>query len=186
MRARLELLISGLLFGILASGLILLLMAEPRGSPVTLLPPPTPKPLYVHVSGAVARPGVYPLPIGALVQDAVGAAGGVLPEAATDRLNLAAALADGQQVFVPAMPTASVRATTGTPAPTSPGSGLLPLNSASAAELEALPGIGPVLATNIVAYREAHGPFARIEDLLRVPGIGPAKLEQIQPFLQVP
>jgi competence protein ComEA len=63
---------------------------------------------------------------------------------------------------------------------------LLSLNSASAAELETLPGIGPVLATNIVAYREAHGPFARIEDLLRVAGIGPAKLEQIQPFLQVP
>ena len=186
MRARLELLISGLLFGILASGLILLLIAEPRGSPVTLLPPPTPKPLYVHVTGAVARPGVYPLPIGALVQDAVSAAGGMLPEAATDRLNLAAALADGQQVFVPAMPTPSPRATPGTPAPASAGSGLMSLNSASAAQLEALPGIGPVLATSIVAYREAHGPFARIEDLLRVPGIGPAKLELIQPFLQVP
>lgn len=186
MRARLELLLSGLLFGVLASGLVLLLIAEPRGSPVTLLPPPTPKPLFVHVTGAVARPGVYPLPMGALVQDAVGAAGGVLPGAATDHLNLAEALADGQQVYVPAMPTASRRPTPGTPGPASPGSGLLSLNSATAAELEALPGIGPVLAMNIVAYREAHGPFARIEDLLRVAGIGPAKLEQIQPFLQVP
>ncbi|MEX0788464.1 MAG: ComEA family DNA-binding protein [Anaerolineales bacterium] len=186
MRARLEILLTGLLFGLLASGLILLLIAEPRGSPVTLLPPPTPKPLYIHVTGAVVRPGVYPLPLGALVRDAVGAAGGVLPQAAVDRLNLAAPVADGQQVVVPAIPTASPIPTPGTALPASPSSGLLSLNSATATELETLPGIGPVLASNIIAYREAHGPFARIEDLLRVPGIGQAKLDQIQPFLQVP
>lgn len=185
MRARLETLVSGVFIGLLAAGLLRLLVAEPRGSPVTLSPPPTAEPVYVHVSGAVAAPGVYPMPLGSMVRDALAAAGGPLPEASLDRLNLAARLQDGQQVLVPLLPS-PLPSPGGTTDPTSSTAGLLSLNAATADQLEALPGIGPVLAQNIVAYREAHGPFARIEDLLRVPGIGPSKLSQIEPYLSVP
>lgn len=186
MRARLETLLSGVLIGLLAAGLVVLLIAEPRGSPVTLRPPPTPEPLHIHVAGAVAAPGVYLMPLGSIVKDALAAAGGALPEASLERINLAARLQDGQQIHVPAQPTPPPTPGPGTVEPAASSTGLLSLNGATAAQLETLPGIGPVLAQNIVTYREANGPFSRLEDLLRVPGIGPSKLAQIAPFLTVP
>lgn len=186
MRARLETLLSGVLFGLLAAGFVWLLIAEPRGSPVTLHPPPSPEPLHIHVSGAVASPGVYLVPLGSIVQDALAAAGGVLPEASLERINLAARLEYGQQIHVPPRPTPAPSPAPGAADTTASTPGWLSLNAATAVQLEALPGIGPVLAQNIVTYREAHGPFARIEDLLRVPGIGPSKLAQIEPYLTLP
>jgi competence protein ComEA len=186
MRARIEIFVSGLLFGLLASGLVLLLIAEPRGHPVRLGPIPTPAPIEIHVSGAVAAPGVYRLPAVSIVEDALEAAGGARPDAMLQHLNLAAPLENGQQVVVPVFPTPAPSPLPGTPQPPSAGSGILSLNAATAAELETLPGIGPVLAQNIVDYREAHGPFARLEDLLRVPGIGPAKLAQLEAYLTLP
>ena len=186
MRARVELLVTGILIGLLASGIILLLISEPRGRPVALLPRPSPQPVPVHVSGAVAHPGVVLVPPGSIVKDAIGAAGGALPGAALDRVNLASAVQPGDQVFVPGPPSPTVPAASGTIPAALPQAGTLAVNEASARELEALPGIGPVLAANIISYREAHGPFGRVEDLLRVPGIGPAKLEQIREYVRIP
>jgi competence protein ComEA len=173
--------LAGILIGLLAAGLVWLLIAEPRGEPIRLDPAPTPPPLRVYVSGAVLHPGVYSFSDGAIVEEALAAAGGSLPEADLGRLNLAAALEDGAQVRVPSMtqPAPGTQAAAADPPP----SGLLNLNTATAPELELLPGIGPALAQSIVAYRDAHGPFNDIEDLLDVPGIGPAKLETIRGFV---
>lgn len=160
---------------ILAGGVLLLARWSWAGDMVEIaLPTPTPTPsvLRVHVAGAVARPGVYDLPPGQRVQDAVAAAGGPLEGANPQALNLAAPLRDGQKVYVPFMEAAV--------APTTPEGQRVNINSATAAQLEALPLIGEKRAKDIVAYREANGPFQRIEDLLRVSGIGPATLERLR------
>jgi competence protein ComEA len=172
--------LAGLLIGLLSTALILLLTSPPRGQPVQLLPALTPLPLRVHVSGAVQRPGVYELSPGSIVEQAIQAAGGSLPSADLESLNLAAALEDGQQVVVP-LPGED-------PPPTGQNGGgeLIRINTATAAELEELPGIGPVLARNIVEHRQAHGPFATPEDLLNVSGIGPSTLESIRELILVP
>ncbi len=181
MLKRLGTFLAGLLIGLLAAGFVLLLVAEPRGQPVTLGPPPSPAPIRVHVTGAVQEPGVCVLPLGAIVQDAIEAAGGALPEARLEALNLAAPLADGEQVNVPGGPEAtSPPSATGSP---TPGAGRISVNTASVAELDLLPGIGPALAQNIIDYREGHGPFLVPEDLLDVPGIGPAKLDLIRDLI---
>lgn len=127
--------------------------------------------ITVYVSGAVAQPGLVSLRADARVADAVAAAGGVLSSAALDQVNLASPLTDGEQVVIP-----EAVAPGATPDSTNTGDGRLHLNQATAAELQELPGVGPVLAERIVSFREAHGPFRTIEDLLDVPGIGEAKL----------
>ncbi len=143
-------------------------------------PPPD---LIVHVAGAVTRPGIVHLAAGARVVDAIDAAGGVADDADLDQLNLAAPLGDGVQVRVPHQ--GETVPSPVSPAPIGPGGGgagappaptVVDLNRATAAELEQLPGIGPSLAAAIVTWRTDHGPFKRIDDLLDVPGIGPAKL----------
>ncbi len=137
--------------------------------------------LVVHVSGPVARPGVVVLPADSRVADAVAAAGGALGSADLELLNLAATVADGQQVIVPR--SGAPGQPTATPAP---DGGLVDLNQADVAELEELPGVGPVLAERIVAHREANGPFGSIEDLLDVPGIGEARLATLRDAAVVP
>lgn len=148
--------------------------------PVSVVTPgssPTVAGITVHVSGAVARPGLVELPAGARVADAVAGAGGARPEADLASLNLAAQVADGAQVVVPAV---------GSAAPAAVSGGLVSLNQATAADLESLPGVGPVTAARIVAHREAHGPFAAVEDLLDVPGIGEGKLAALRDLVAVP
>jgi competence protein ComEA len=135
--------------------------------------------ITVHVSGAVQSPGVVRVAAGARVGEAIAAAGGALPEADLARVNLAAPLADGQQISVPAM---SPDGEGGVVA----GDGRVRLNLAGVEELETLPGVGPVLAERIVAYREEHGPFAVVEDLLDVPGIGEGKLAALRDAVLVP
>lgn len=149
---------------------------------------PTPAPLRVYVSGAVRSPGVYRLPPDSLVQDAILAAGGEIEAADLVAINLARPLADGEQVHVPARgETPSPVAPRGSePAPrvgTIPAAPAAPLdiNTATAAELEALPGIGPKTAAAIIAGR----PYSSVEDLLRVKGIGPATLEKLRPYVTV-
>lgn len=145
-----------------------------------------PRPVVVHVAGAVAIAGVYELPPGARVIDAVVAAGGPLADAATDALNLAASLADGSRVYVPVVgeEVAGALVTGGGPAVGEASealpSGPLNVNQATAADLESLPGVGPATATAIVTERERNGPFLGVDDLLRVPGIGPAKLAALR------
>lgn len=146
--------------------------APPTGTP---LPTPTPGPVRVYVTGAVNDPGnVYTLPPGARVQDAVTAAGGFALDADIARVNLAALLYDGDQVDVP-----SVRgARTGSDPVLPTQSGPVHINTASAAELQRLPGVGPTLAQRILDYRARNGPFRTLADLDRVPGIGQARLDQ--------
>jgi competence protein ComEA len=178
--------LAGILTGLLASGLLYILVSKPRGVPVQLLPPPTSRPVNVHVVGAVEAPGVYQLPRGAIVQDALEAAGGPAAEANLEGINLAAGLSDSQQVYVPSVGETPPPVTRGSPANQPIGEALLNLNTATAPELERLPGIGPSLAKAIVEYRESHGPFQQAQDLLQVPGIGPAKMAQIEDLVTVP
>jgi competence protein ComEA len=134
--------------------------------------------LAVHVSGLVVAPGVVHLADGSIVADAIDAAGGLLPGARVDQINLASPVADGDQIVVPAGESESGGGGS------EPAAGPLSLNRATATELEALPGVGPVLAERIVAFREANGRFDVIEDLLEVPGIGEAKLAAIRDLVK--
>ena len=172
-------LLAGVLIGLLLGGIYFLLSAQPRGKPVELLPP---LPLRVHVAGAVERPAVYSLPPGAILQDAIAAAGGLQAEADLSRLNLAQPIADGQRIEVPLL----VEPSSASGNQFAGNQGRLRLNSATAPELEQLPGVGPVLAQKIIEYREQYGPFQRFEDLLQVDGIGPAKLEGLRDLIVVP
>jgi competence protein ComEA len=157
--------------------------ASPRTAPVST----TPDVIVVYVTGAVAKSGVYRLPPTARVADALDAAGGADDDADLDRMNLAAPLGDGDRVYVPVQ-----GAGTGDPAaePTAGESGgqsaaPVNLNSATATELDALPGVGPSLAGAIVEFRRQHGRFVSVEGLLDVPGIGPAKLAALRERVRV-
>lgn len=133
--------------------------------------------LTVHVAGAVRRPGVYRLPDGARVVDAVRKAGGATKAADQQGVNLAAELRDGQQVVVPERATAGVSGGTGT----GPG---VDLNTASAEDLQQLDGVGPTTAEKIVRLREQRGGLASVDDLDEIPGIGPKKLEALRAQLE--
>ena len=152
--------------------------ADPAGAPAGRI--------VVHVVGAVVSPGVVVLADGARVADAIAAAGGAASDADTEQLNLARVLGDGEQVRVPHAGEQLVAPDPGPSPPggasggSTPGGGVVNINTAGAAELEALPGIGPALAARIVEYRDGHGPFASVDDLTDVPGIGPAKLEALR------
>ncbi|CAN5451749.1 hypothetical protein BH23ACT3_BH23ACT3_02000 [soil metagenome] len=149
------------------------------GAPPATVPPA----VLVHVSGAVVSPGVHELAAGSRVITALAAAGGPLRDAHLDALNLAAPLTDGQRVHVPVVgePVEWGAHEGGTEGPPPP----VDVNRAGTAELETLPGVGPAIATAIVDDRERHGPFVSVDDLLRVRGIGPAKLEAIAPLVTV-
>jgi competence protein ComEA len=153
----------------------------------TTAPATTAAPLVVHVVGAVGAPGVRQLPAGSRVVDAVEAAGGPLDGADLSRLNLAAPLADGSQIRVPLVGEEVAGPLVSGPPPVTGGGapGPVPLNTATAAELEALPGIGPATAAAIVAWREANGPFVAVDQLIEVRGIGPAKLEAVRDLVVV-
>jgi competence protein ComEA len=170
------------------------------GASTTTVPPAD---VVVQAAGAVARPGVYELPAGARVDDLVKAAGGLTDQADGDRVNLAAPVADGERVWVPAQGeevapdvvagTGGGASGTGSPAgagasdgtaaavPTTP----VDLNAATAEQLDVLPGVGPATATAILTYRDEHGRFASVDELLEVRGIGEAKLEQLRPLVRV-
>jgi competence protein ComEA len=139
--------------------------------------------VVVHVAGAVVRPGVYRLTDDARTVDAIDAAGGPRGDADLARVNLAARLSDGLRVYVPVVGEAPVPPVEA--AGSASSAGPLDLNSATAEQLDDLPGIGPATAAAIVAHRREHGPFQSIEQLLDVRGIGPAKLEQIRASLVV-
>ncbi|MCS6937952.1 MAG: ComEA family DNA-binding protein [Roseiflexaceae bacterium] len=143
--------------------------------------------IVAYVSGAVRAPDVYQLPAGARVKDLVLAAGGLSDDADIERINLAAPISDGQHVRVPWIGDgATVAEATPDESGADAGSGgLLDLNRATAAELDALPGIGKVLANRIVEWREREGPFQSVDDLGKVEGIGPALLAKLAPLVTV-
>jgi competence protein ComEA len=164
----------GILIGLLAAGIILLTVSRPRGEAITLLPTATPGVLTVYISGAVATPGVYTLPEGSRVEAVVQAAGGFLPGAEQENINLAMLLTDGQQINVPGiLDTSHVNV------------GRVNINTATVSELDALSGIGPTTAQAIVDYRLQHGLFQVIQDIQNVPGVGPATYELIKDYITV-
>ena len=174
--------LAGILGGLILGGLIWVVARSPHGEGVTLQPPPTAAPLVVDVSGAVPRPGVYELPEGSRVRDAVQAAGGFLAEADKSQVNLAAPLEDGQKVEIPySVGQEPVDEGGEFDAPPE----LVDINTADALALESLPGVGPTLAENIITYRDENGPFLRIEDIMNVAGIGESIFEQIQDLITV-
>jgi competence protein ComEA len=151
--------------------------------------------LMVHVVGSVRHPGVYELDPGSRVIDAVDAAGGTLPDAILSAVNMARPVGDGEQILVPDEDDPAAVAAAAGGGGTGGGAGAAALaaggaggqqavdiNSADAAALETLPGVGPSTAAKIIADRESNGPFASVDDLTRVSGIGPKKLEQIKPM----
>ncbi|MBM9508302.1 ComEA family DNA-binding protein [Streptomyces sp. KK5PA1] len=143
-----------------------------------------PQELTVDVAGKVARPGLRKLPKGSRVADALTAAGGALPGANTTMLNLARPLTDGEQILVGVAPPAAGPA----PLPGEPQAGAAPstpldLNTATAAQLDALPGVGPVLAQHIIDFRTQHGTFTSLQQLRQIPGIGDRKFSTIKPLV---
>lgn len=173
-------------------------VAPPAEAPATAVPATgAPSPvqsspsgaIFVHVAGAVRRPGLYQLASGARVADAIDAANGALRRADVDALNLAEVLTDGVQVYVvrrgeapPAASPATGAVAVGSP-PGAPG--VVDLNTADLAVLETIPGIGPVKGAAILQHRDEIGSFDSVEQLLDVTGIGPATLEAIRPYVSV-
>lgn len=180
-----------LLIGLALSAAILITTAPPRGTAIKLLPAPTPAPLTIHIDGAVAKPGVYLLPRGSRVQNAVQAAGGFREDASTASVNLAASLKDGEKIVIPIIAAPPVPGVETTPPPLAErqpelvNTGPLNLNTATVEDLDSLPGIGPAIAGAIIKYREEHGDFQTIEEIQNVSGIGAAKFEQIKDLIAV-
>ena len=148
-----------------------------RVAPARSATPAGGKPLVVDVAGAVRRPGLYHLARGTRIADAVAVAGGFTRRADRVAVNLAAPVADGEEIVVPARGAGTTGASSGAgPSPTAP----LDLNTATLEQLDALPGIGPTTAQKILDYRRAHGPFHSVADLDAVPGIGEGRIEQLK------
>jgi len=142
-------------------------------------------PIIVDVAGWVRRPGVYEFTSGDRVIDAIDRAGGPRTSADLTALNLAAPLMDGTQIVVTKVGSTTGGATGSSDTEPSGGGTLININSAGETELEDLPGVGPVTAAAIIDYRTQNGPFATVDDLIDVTGIGPSTLEQIRPFATV-
>ncbi len=143
----------------------------------------TPASIRCHVTGPVNQPGVYTLPANAVVQDALQAAGGPTADADLENMNLAAAVRDHEQIVVPR------RTLFSSPASDSgaldPTFRVVNINTADGQTLESLPGIGPVLARRIIEYREQHGPFTDVSELIKVKGIGETTLQELRPHVTV-
>ena len=184
------------LLAVAAAGVVVTLVLTGGNAPARVAPPARPAPLpttspsqgsalLVHVAGAVRRPGLYEFPAGARVADAVETAGGPVGRADLDALNLAEPLVDGTKVEVvrvgetPTLSAPAAAAGTGAPQP----GALIPLNAADQAMLETIPGVGPVTATAILAYRDEIGSFSSLEQLLEVDGIGPATFDSIRAYV---
>lgn len=183
---------------LLLLGLTVFFLRQPDPPPVEIVTPtptltPTPEPLGIYILGAVNSPGVYFLPLGSRVFDALYAAGGATSEADLTQVNLAARLHDEEQIYIPKegegtpVPILSTPTVTASISPSSSGetTGPININTASAAELETLPGIGPTLAQRIVDYRNENGPFKTIEEIIEVRGIGEGIFSDIQHLITV-
>jgi competence protein ComEA len=141
--------------------------------------------VVVQAAGAVLQPGIYRLGPGSRVDDLVHAAGGLAPGADPDRVNLAALLSDGEKIYIPRVGEVVPADATGGSGSASSAAQPVDLNTASIAQLETLPGVGPATAQAIVDYRAQHGRFRSVDDLLNVRGIGPAKLDAMRPLVRV-
>lgn len=177
---------------LLVLGFTVFFLRSPDPQPLELLipsptPEATPEPIGIYILGAVQNPGVYFMPPGSRVIDAIAAAGGETAEADLARVNLAARLEDEEQIYVPRLgeETASLQVLSTPTSQSATQSGLININTATAQELETLPGIGPALAQRIVDFRTANGPFASIEQIIDVSGIGEGIFSDIKDLITV-
>ena len=179
--------LAGFLLGLVVVGAILLVVSPQRGQPLALVtvtpnltpdPTSTPKLIRVHVTGAVKVPGVYTLPETARLEDAIQSAGGLQEKADPQLLNLAATLVDGQRLYIP--PAQEVTLSTDDRGLSLGTSTMVNINTASFAELDALPGIGEVKAQAIIDYRLQNGLFTALEDLMMVEGISQSLFEKLE------
>ena len=178
---------------VVGAGVLILRDSRSPGGVEVTLPPPTPaltesqpdSRIMVYVSGEVMRPGVYRLDSEHRVADALNAAGGPTSDADLDRINLAMRLSDEDQIHVPAVGSSGAGSVQTASAPGSGVSGKLNVNTATVDELESLPGIGVAKASAIVEYRNIHGPFERVDDLVEVSGIGDGILGSIRHLVEV-
>jgi competence protein ComEA len=152
--------------------------SEPNSTPTTAY-------AIVYISGAVQQPDVYQVPAAARVKDVVLAAGGLTEDAAIDEINLAEHVTDAQHIHIRRQGESPSPAAPVDDAAESSKDGLLNLNTASAADLDGLPGIGQSIAERIVEYRTTNGPFQSVEDLQKVKGIGPALFAKLAPLIAV-
>lgn len=197
-----QLIIFGILVGLLASGLILLIAQPDQGEPISLSPPPTPtstlppkatttpSPITVQISGEIQNPGVYTLDGSNRLSDLIDLSGGLTEDADLTRINFAAIINDGDFIYIAAneedLPSTSRDTTINLPTEETDAFVYpLDLNEATQEALESLPGIGEVKASAIIAYRELIGGFASVEELIYVNGIGPATLEAIRDLVTV-
>ncbi len=175
----------GLIAGIVMAIFLWRVVDDLRAPEIVIVDPFNDQEIVVEVSGAVQRPGVYTLPATARVTDAVDAAGGASVDADIAQINLAARLSDADQVFIPAA-VAHVEEPPALAAPRDPPKSedvVRFLNGASGAELEELPGIGPVLAGRIIEARSENGPFVTLDDVVAIDGVSAAMVEELTQFL---
>lgn len=181
------------LLNVIALGVLFLYDRRPQPEPLAILTPsrhPTSAAIQVHVAGAVRHPGLYSLPAGSRLHEAIQAAGGLREDADRERVNLADYVRDAQQLYIPRQgitpppgPTAASGA--GTDLNAVAGQRLVNINIASPEELMTLPGIGAVYAERIVAYRQEHGPFDDIQQIMQINGIGPTTYERLKAYIAV-
>lgn len=181
-------LVDGLLWALAGAavvGGVFLVVSQPQKPEITItLPTPTtPGPVSVYLTGEVTSPGLYTLDPGSRVADLLEAAQGSLPAADLEAVNLARALTDGEHIRIPRQEEVQVQ--NPSPGPTSVKETVTNVNTATEAELRALPGIGEVKASAIVEYRRANGPFQRLDELLKVDGIGPATYAGLKDLVTV-
>lgn len=185
---------SGRIQGVLIGGLVAVLLAsltfvllDRRAPPDIAIQADAFPNIAVDVSGAVATPGVYELPGASRLQQAIDRAGGLRPDADVSSLNLAGRVGDGEKIVIPSVGTEAPAAESGTPGSgPSPATGSpIDLNTASAADLDTLPGVGPVIAERIIDYRETNGSFSSVDELAEIDGISPAMVDELRPLVTV-
>jgi competence protein ComEA len=196
------LILFGLLMGLFVTGAILLVARPIQGTPITLqsaplptstFPPantPTPSPILVQIEGEVLSPGVYTLSKDSRLDDLIQSAGGLTDNADQGRINLVIILQDGDFYYIPAVEETIPETAANSPdnLQTTDGNSIqypLNLNLANQEELESLPGIGPSKASDIISYRDAHGPFESVDDLVNITGIGQNTVDSLRDYLIV-
>ena len=171
-----QILTIGVIIGLLSAGGILLISRMPAHQEITFVSPTQSQAITISVNGAVLKPGLYSLPTGSRVNDALQIAGGPSDSADLSAINLAGLISDGDQITVPEI----LDSTPGTET-----KGKININNATIEELDSLPGIGQEKAKSILEYRESYGPFNSIQDLLYVPGIGASMLDEIRDLVTI-